>query len=317
MPLPLLITIIVLGVILLGISMFISGAFFAAWMVYSHTLVRKEGKNWGRQISEPENKELQIMWEKGLKWAKANESFKKEVSITSFDGLKLIAEFYDFGFDKTAIIMPGRRECLIYSYFYAFPYKDAGVNVLVIDQRAHGLSEGKYSTCGIFEAKDVIDWAKFLHEKHKQNAIYLHGVCVGTVCSINVLKDKGCPDYIKGAVLDSMPISYKEIFGNHMIELGHRLWPTFPIIWWYFKKKTGTNINDSQPLKYIDQVKQPVCFIHGKKDAYCLPEKANWLYDKCKSKKEIHWFEEGTHSKVRLTYEKEYDKVVSDFVKNN
>ena len=80
------------------------------------------------------------------------------MSITSFDGLKLIAEYYDFGFDKTAIIMPGRRECLIYSYFYAFPYKDAGVNVLVIDQRAHGLSEGKYSTCGIFEAKDVIDW---------------------------------------------------------------------------------------------------------------------------------------------------------------
>ena len=317
MPIPAIIGIIIGSLLLLGILMFISGAFFAAWMVYTHTLVRREGKTWGRQISEPDNKELQVMWDEGIKWATANESYKKEVSIISFDNLKLVAEYYDFGFDKTVIIMPGRRECLIYSYFYAVPYKDAGVNVLVIDQRAHGLSEGKYSTCGILEAKDVIDWAKFLHEKYNQNTIYLHGVCVGTVCTVNVLRDKECPSYIKAGILDSAPISYKEIFGNHMIELGHRLWPTFPIIWWYFKKKTHTNINESQPLKYINEVKQPLCFIHGKKDAYCLPNKTEWLFDKANEPKEIHWFEDGTHSKVRLANPKEYDSVVTEFIKNN
>ncbi len=317
MPIPAIIAIIVGSLLLLGIIMFISGAVFAAWMVYTHTLVRREGKTWGRQISEPDNKELQIMWDEGLKWAKENEAYKKGVSIISFDNLNLVGEFYDFGFDKTVIIMPGRRECLIYSYFYAFPYKSAKTNVLVIDQRAHGLSEGKYSTCGILEAKDVIDWAKYLHEKHKQNTIYLHGVCVGTVCTINVLKDKECPDYIKAGILDSAPISYKEIFGNHMIELGHKLWPTFPIIWWHFKRKTHTDINDSQPLKYINQVKVPLCFIHGKKDAYCLPNKTEWLYNKCTSKKEIHWFEEGTHSKVRLADSKNYDKIIVEFIKEN
>ena len=317
MPIPAIIAIIVGSLLLLGILMFISGAFFAAYMVYTHTLVRREGKTWGRQISEPENKELQIMWEEGIKWSSTVKNYKKDVEITSFDGLKLVAEFYNFGFDKTVIIMPGRRECLIYSYFYAVPYKDAGVNVLVIDQRAHGLSEGKYSTCGILEAKDIIKWSNFLHDNYKQNAIYLHGVCVGTVCTINVLRDKECPSYIKACILDSAPISYKEIFGNHMIELGHKLWPTFPIIWWFFKKKTHTNINDSQPIKYIDQVKVPVCFIHGKKDAYCLPEKTEWLYDKCVAKKEMHWFIEGTHSKVRLCDSKQYDKIVKDFVSNN
>ena len=317
MPLPLLITIIVLSVLLLAVILFYSGAFFAAWMVYSHTLVRREGKTWGRQISEPDNKELQIMWEEGIKWASANVSYKKEISIKSFDGLNLVGEYYDFGYGKTVIIMPGRRECLIYSYFYAFPYKDLGVNVLVIDQRAHGLSEGKYSTCGILEAKDVIKWSKFLHDEHKQNTIYLHGVCVGTVCSINVMRDKECPDYIKAVILDSAPISYKEIFGNHMMELGHRLWPTFPIIWWYFKKKTHTNINDSQPLKYISEVKKPLCFIHGTKDAYCFPEKTKWLFEKANEPKEITWFENATHSKVRLFDPEKYDKVVSEFIKKN
>lgn len=317
MPIPAIIGIIVGSLLLLGIIMFVSGAVFAAWMVYTHTLVRRPGKTWGRQISEPGNKELEVMWNEGIKWSLANQPNKKEISIKSFDGLNLVAEYYDFGYDKTVIIMPGRRECLIYSYFYAVPYKEIGVNVLVIDQRAHGHSEGKYSTCGIYEAKDVIDWSKTLHDKYNQSTIYLHGVCVGTACAINVLRDKDCPEYIKACILDSTPISYKEIFGNHMIELGHKLWPTFPIIWWHFKRKTHTNINDSQPLKFIDQVKVPVCFIHGKLDAYCLPEKTQWLYDKCVAEKEIHWFENGTHSKVRLADHDKYDEIVKNFIKRN
>lgn len=314
MPLPLIIAIIVAGVILLALAMFISGAYFAAWMVYTHTLVRREGKTWGRQISEPGNKELEIMWEKGIEWGNSNESYKKELQIKSFDGLNLVAEYFDFGGDKTVIILPGRRECLIYSYFYAVPYKDLGINVLVVDQRAHGLSEGKYATAGILEAKDIIKWSEYLHDNFSQKGIYIHGVCVGTCCATNILRDKDCPSYIEAAIYDSCFISYKEIFGNHMKELGHRLWPTFPIIWKHFKRCTGCNINDSQPLKYIDQVKVPVCFIWGKKDAYCLPEKSEMIWEKCVApKKEMHWFEEGTHSKLRLCDSEQYDKIVSNF----
>ena len=76
------------------------------------------------------------------------------------NGLKLVGEWFDYGFDKTVIILPGRRETLVYSYYYAQPYKELGINVLVIDQRAHGLSEGTYSTCGIKEADDVKLWLK-------------------------------------------------------------------------------------------------------------------------------------------------------------
>lgn len=286
----------------------------ASYEVYSHTLVRKPGK-WGRQISEEGNDELQQMWDKGLEWSEANKDFKKEITITSFDGLKLFAEFYDFGFDKTVVITGGRRECLIYSYFYAFPYKDAGINVLVVDQRAHGLSEGKYATAGINEAKDIIDWCNYIHDNFNQKHIILHGVCVGTCCSINVIRNPKCPDYIKGMILDCVFIDYKEIFGNHMMEQGHKLWPTFPFIWKWFKHFTGCRIEESAPLRYISKVQIPVCFMWGKKDLYCLPEKSEMIWEKCSSKqKEIHWFENGTHSKLRYSEPERYDKIIKDFV---
>lgn len=305
---------IIVLLLFVTVIMFYAGVLFASYQVYSHTLVKRPNR-WGRQISEEGNQELLDMWNQGIEWSKENASYKKDVSITSHDGLKLVAEYYDFGYEKTVIILPGRRECLIYSYYYAFPYKNAGVNVLVIDHRAHGLSEGKYASAGILEAIDVINWCTYLHDSLNQKDIYLHGVCVGTCCTINVLRNQKCLDYIKAIILDSTFINYKEIYGNHMIELGHKLWPTFDFIWRWFKHFTKVSVEESNPLKYIGKVQIPVCFIWGKKDAYCLPEKSEMIWNKCISKdKEIHWFENGTHSKLRLNEPERYDSIVGDFI---
>lgn len=309
-------------IILIIVILLVSGALFGlssiplvSYIVYSKTLKRIKGHNWGRQISEPGNEDLEKMWDIGIQWSKENQSFKKDVEISN-DGLKLIGEFYDFGFDNTVIIMPGRRECLMYSYFYAIPYKNAEVNVLVIDQRAHGLSEGTYSTCGILEAKDVISWCNYLKNSHSQKGIFLHGVCVGSCCSANVIRDNNCPDFIKGIIFDSAFINYKEIYGKHMLELGHHLGVVFQFIWIWFKHFTGCNINDSSPLKFIDKDFLPSCFIWGRKDVYCLPEKSEMIWQKCPSKsKEKHFFEEGTHSKLRLHDSIKYDEIVTNFVK--
>ena len=153
------------GFIVLGLFFSLFFTFAIAYVVYSKTLMRGHSGSWGREhCSEPGNKQLEEMWDKGLEWQKGEKSFIKELEIRSKDGLKLVGEWFDYGFDKTVIILPGRRETLVYSYFYAKPYKDAGVNVLVIDQRAHGLSEGKYSTGGIKEASDVSLWMKYRHD---------------------------------------------------------------------------------------------------------------------------------------------------------
>lgn len=315
MPLPLLITIVVLSVLVfLGLSSLIVFPFIVSYIVYSKTLVRVDGKTWGRQISEPGNEELETMWKDGCKWASKNKEYKKDLTITS-DNLKLVAEYYDFGNKKTVIILPGRRECLMYSYYYANPYKDVGVNVLVVDQRAHGLSEGKYSTCGIREAIDVNKWAELLNKEYGQEEIILHGVCVGTACSINVLKRDDAPSYFKGVILDSTPITYKEIYGNHMLELGHKLGFTYRLIWWWFKKKTGQNIDESAPLDNIDKIKVPTCLMFARLDKYCLPEKSEWLIKKCNpSYKEVSWFEQAGHSKIRLSEPDRYDQIIKSFI---
>ena len=310
-------TILIIVGILLAAGLFFSiiFTFIVAYIVYSKTLMRGKSGSWGREhCSEPGCAPLETMWERGLVWKKKHESYIKEVSIKSKDGLKLVGEWFDYGFDKTVIILPGRRETLVYSYYYANPYKDSGVNVLVIDQRAHGLSEGKYSTCGIKEADDVALWMEYLHNELNQKEIFLHGVCVGT-CVTTLVCYKYKYDYLKAVILDSAFITYKEIYKNHYVESGHSLFPVYYEIWAWFSFFTHCNINQSSPLKYIGDIDLPVLFIWGDKDVYCLPEKSKILFEKCGSKdKQLEWFEGAEHSRVRLNNEKRYDTLVSDFL---
>ena len=312
------------GTILISIGIFIvvSGllfsvfyTFYVAYIVYSKTLMRGKSGTWGREhCSEPGCIPLETMWERGLEWQKTEKSYIKELEIKSKDGLKLVGEWFDYGFDKTVIILPGRRETLVYSYYYAKPYHECGVNVLVIDQRAHGLSEGKYSTGGIKEAEDVSLWMKYMHDELGQKEIIIHGICVGTCCT-SIVCTKYKTDYLKAVILDSMFITYKEIYKNHYLESGHKLFPVFYQIWFWFNHFTKCNIDDSNPGKYMPEFDLPVMFMWGTKDVYCLPEKSQILFDKCASKnKELNWFEGAEHSRVRLFDEERYDSLVKAFL---
>ncbi len=313
------IVLIVVGSLLvLGLLVSVVLTFIVAYIVYSKTLMRGKSGTWGREhCSEPGCIPLETMWVRGLEWQKKNVSFTKELTIKSKDGLKLVGEWFDYGFDKTVIILPGRRETLVYSYYYANPYKECGVNVLVIDQRAHGLSEGKYSTGGIKEAEDVSLWMQYMHNELGQKEIYIHGICVGTCCT-SILVAKYKTDYLKAIILDSMFITYKEIYKNHYLESGHKLFPVYYQIWMWFNFFTKCNIEDSRPDKYMSKIDLPVLFIWGTKDVYCLPEKSKILYDLCASKnKEIQWFDGAEHSRVRLFDENRYDGLIRDFLARN
>ena len=61
---------------------------------------------------------------------------KKDVHIVN-EGFNLYGEYFDLGFDRAVIIVPGRMESLLYSYYFARPYQEKGFNVFVFDQRVY------------------------------------------------------------------------------------------------------------------------------------------------------------------------------------
>lgn len=288
---------------------------YIAREVYFHTLAKRNDDDWGRVCSAPDNEEQMTMWNRGLEWGEVNKAHKTDVNITSKDGLKLFGEFFDFGNKKTAIILSGRCECAWYGYYYAFPYQKAGYNMLFIDARAHGLSEGRYSTVGLRESEDVVQWMEYLKDNFGQNSFALHCICVGGSTGILAAETEFGKEYVHKIVIDGGFINFKESYRNHYIAQGHALFPVYYEIWFWFRHYTGLSASKSNPLKEIKNIKSPVLFIYSKQDIYSLPEKGQMLVDACPTEKVVKWFDKGPHSHVRLHNEEEYDQTIISFVK--
>lgn len=308
--------VIILAVLLLGGLIFmLIYTLPIAKRVYREQLVRTSPDKWGRSCSFPDDAEQVQMWNDGVAWMEANRDRITEVQIEN-DGFKLVGQYFDFGAKRCVIILPGRCESLVYSYYFAPPYEKAGFNVLVVDTRCHGLSEGTYNTIGVQESRDVLAWAKLMHERFQNQEIFFHGICIGTASGLFALSDPQCPEYLKGLVTEGCYISFPETFKRHMMALKRPIFPVLPLAMREIYRHTGTNVYRSKPISAIRKIR-PDCrmlFLYGEKDIFSIPEKSRKLYAACASTdKKMVWFEKGGHSHLRINNTEKYDRAIIDF----
>ena len=286
--------------------------------VYFDTLVRSDGEKWGYRCSAPSNQEQMEMWEEGSGWARDNAFRMREVDITSFDGLHLHGEFYDFGSDSCVIILPGRCECLRYSCYFAKPYGEMGISVLVIDSRCHGQSGGKYTTIGRDEGRDACSWAEFANRALGMKNVWFHGICVGCAGAFVCAAEGDCPECVRGIIAEGPYVTFRETFKQHLIYDKHPVFPVTDLVMYRIKKHAGVDYKEVAPIRLVKKLELPVLYIFGEKDAFSRPEKSRELFAATKSEaKEIQWFSKGSHSHLRINNKEAYDNAVKAFVKKH
>lgn len=255
------------------------------------------------------------MFNQGMKFREANLKKITEHEIQSVDGLKLAAEYYDFGFDKTIIVLPGRTETCYYGAFYAEAFIKGGYNVLCPDPRAHGLSEGTKITLGKMEASDAIEWAKYLHDKLGNKHIGLYGLCGGATASCIALTTEGVPSYIDLFIADGMFYSFFKVYKRHIIDEKH---PVYPVIWEIMskiKKGNGVDPYKAAPHKLIKKINVSLLILTGEKDIFAVSKEAFKMFESCPSKdKSIALIKGARHSHLRYDNKVDYDKAVIDFL---
>ena len=275
---------------------------------------RTDKNQFERRCSNPSLDYHLDMYNQGLKYREKNKQFIKRVHIVN-DNLNLYGEYFDFGNKKSVIIIPGRSETCYYGCYYAEVFEKNGYNVLTFDARAHGISEGIYNTLGILESKDVIKWAKYLHEHFMQDSITLYGICGGATCSCFVLTDKSCPTYIDSFISDGMYYSFFETYREHIKE---KKKPVYPVIWHFFslfKKLAKVDPYSAAPYKMVKNFNVPLLIISGENDIFALPEYAKKLFETARSDdKYLAIIPHARHSHVRYDNKAEFDAVVSDFL---
>ena len=302
----------VLGFLILNFGFYLASTLIATRIIYLKTLKRKDKEQWGREVSSQLPFMLQMDGE-GMQWQAQHQDKKQDVHIVR-DGLNLYGEYYDFGSDKAVMVLSGRTESLRYGYYFAQPYAHFGMNVLVVDPRAHGYSDGTFNTVGFEEGKDAFEWVKFLHETYHVKSVVLHGICIGAAGGMYAITSENCPDYFTALVTEGMFANFGHSMRNHLIER-KRHWPlVMPCIDFWMKHYTGHSMMKG-PIDAIGKLEKPLLMIQSRMDTYSTPENAQKLYDLCPSKeKELVWYETGGHSQLRYTDAQKYDNAILSFL---
>lgn len=245
-----------------------------------------------------------------------NETKYTRFEIKSYDNLKLIGNYYEF--KKGApifIFFHGYKSSLYSDCNGAFYFsKEFGCNVLAVNQRSHGFSEGKVITFGIKEKYDVKSWVEFVIKKFgKDIKIVLSGVSMGasTVMLSTVLN---LPKNVKAIVSDCGYTSCEEV-----IKLTIKKMKLPPELIYPFMKLGaviygGFSLNSITPIEALKSNKIPIIFMHGEKDTIVPCEMGKREYEENCGKKKIVLFKDATHGISYLEEPIRYRKEIYEFL---
>jgi len=301
------------------LALFIFLFLLIVFLIFINTTYRSPFKKRIRECTIKKDESQMRMFSEGINWSEQFKEKLEKVQIVS-DGLNLYGEYINFGFDKCAVILQGRGESLLYSYYFADVYAKNNHNILVIDVRSHGLSDGKYQTGGIKESDDVILWIKMINEKYNISDFTIHGICIGGATAIyaySKLKKEGST-LLKRIVTDGLYKTYFELFKAHIVAYKVPVLPAVYAVFLLIFIFTKARPFRETPIKCMKEVDIPVLFIWSAMDKFSLKSNSEELFRACASEyKEICFFPKGRHSHVRASQKAEYDDLVSKFLQKN
>lgn len=255
-------------------------------------------------------------FEIGFKYIDSYKS--KRVFTKSYDNLKLAGKYFDNDSDSTIILFHGYRSDGRFDFACAVKYYiDMGLNVLIVDQRASGESEGKLITYGIKERHDVVKWAEFVNRHYAPKNIFLSGISMGA-STVMMASDLDLPNNVHGIIADCGFTSTSEII-KKVAKQSFKInaTPILPILNIMCKTIGKFNLYEIDTIKALSHSNVPIFFIHGKKDGFVPCEMTEMSYDAARGEKYIHLVEEADHGISFLVDTDNIQREIETFVKGH
>ena len=204
-----------------------------------------------------------------MAWFRAQKP--EELTIRSRDGLKLCGSYLEAPDAKACMLLchgyrsrGGLDFALVLRTLY-----EHGCSVLVIDQRAHGRSEGKYIAYGVLERYDCQQWAWFLHAKLGGRVpIFLEGMSMGA-STVMMAAELALPPSVVGIIADCGYNSpWEEL--RHCIKYRYHLpvFPVLPLTELMCRLVAGYSLKGASAAASLANSPLPLLIIHGMYDDF-------------------------------------------------
>lgn len=192
------------------------------------------------------------------------------VTVTSHDGLKLSGRYYHTEDGAPLdICFHGYRSSSLTDFSGGSELSfQMGHNVLLVDQRAHGKSQGRTIAFGIQERQDLLKWVEYAVERFGPEVkILLYGVSMGGA-TVLMASELNLPGNVKGIVADCPYTSPIEI----ILHVGKNMpipdWLIRPFAILGAKIFGGFDLTETDAEKAVKHTSVPILIIHGEADSF-------------------------------------------------
>ena len=309
---------IALGILIFLLSL---GLLFFAVLLYCFFRIfyvkAKKPKN-SDIIELPEGRIYEVHRETLTKWIKAARAMShKDVEITSHDGLTLRGKYYEY--------KPGAPlELMLHGYrgnserdlsggvLRAFA---VGHNVLIVDNRGCGRSDGYISTFGVLESKDCLLWIDYIIDYIDFGAkIILTGVSMGASTVILAACSEDLPKNVVGVLADCGYTSGERIISKVINDMGLPPKLVMPFVKISAKLFGKFDLDEASPIDVIGDCPLPVIFYHGDDDRFVPYEMSVENYEECGCEtKKLVTIEGSGHALCYVTNPSKYIKELKEF----
>lgn len=237
--------------------------------------------------------------------------------LMSADGLRLHATWFPQGECKRVVICfhgytsQGMKDYLGLSGYYL----KKGYSMLLVDERAHGESEGKYIGFGCLDRIDALKWINWVLRKCGEDVeILLHGTSMGGA-TVLMMSSLELPAQVKGIVSDCAFTSPKEVF-SHVLKSMYHL-PAFPVMNisnFLNKRFAGYGLDECNAAREVKKAKVPILFIHGSGDTFVPYSMCETMYENCASSKKKLIIEGAAHAECYYKDTDAYENALTEFI---
>ena len=238
------------------------------------------------------------------------------VTIMSRDGLILSGRYYHVQDGAPlAIGFHGYKSCWLTDFCggadIAF---QMGQNVLLIDERAHGKSQGRSITFGIKERQDLLCWIEYAVNRFGADTkILLYGVSMGGA-TVLMASELELPQNVKGIVADCPYSSPLDIILAVGKQTGYPSKLIRPFIILGAKLFGGFDVQETTAAEAVKHTKVPILIIHGAEDTFVPPEMSKCIAEANPAMIRRFTFPDADHALSYMIDTQRYRDLVTDFI---
>ncbi len=238
------------------------------------------------------------------------------VTIKSHDGLTLSARYYHVRDGAPVHIkFHGYRSAGLRDFSGgAHIAKDLGHNSLIIDQRAHGASQGHVISFGINERYDCLSWADYITRRFgKDTKIILAGVSMGAGTVI-MASSLPLPENVVCIFADCPFSSPWDIIKKVCRDMHLPGKLCFPFAYTAAKLFGGFDLLEASAVNEVKKSQVPILIIHGDDDRFVPFDMSYKIADANPDAVSLVTVEGAGHALSYFVDTEQYSKVTSEFI---